>query len=67
VECFNLYIRTTPLPKGLKISEGTIKFNGQHDPRIWLDDFLTIVTVSYDTKDNAMQLLQLYLRDAKRA
>jgi hypothetical protein len=67
VECFNLYIRTTPLPKGLKISEGTIKFNGQHDPRIWLDDFLTTVMVSYDTKDNAMQLLQLYLRDAKRA
>jgi hypothetical protein len=42
-EFFILYIQTTPLPKRLKISEGTFKFNGQHHPRIWLDDFLTAI------------------------
>jgi hypothetical protein len=67
MECFSLYIRTTPLPKGLKISGGIVKFNGQQDPRIWLDDFVTAVTVSGGSRDNALQLLQLHLTDAARA
>jgi hypothetical protein len=65
-ECFSLYIRTTPLPKGLKISDNIAKFNEQ-DPRIWLDDFLTAVIVSGGSRDNATQLLQLHLRDSARA
>jgi hypothetical protein len=44
-EFFSTFIRSTPLPKGNKISEGIAKFNGQQDPRIWLDDFLTAVTI----------------------
>jgi hypothetical protein len=56
-ECFSLYIRTTHLSKGLKISEGIIKFNGQQDPRIWFDDFMTAITVSGGSRDNALQLL----------
>jgi hypothetical protein len=55
------------LSKGLKISEGIIKFNGQQDPRIWFDDFMTAITVSGGSRDNAMQLLQLHLRDTARA
>jgi hypothetical protein len=44
-ECFSLLIRSTPLPKGIKLSDGVVKFNGQQDPRIWLDDFMTAVTI----------------------
>jgi hypothetical protein len=55
------------LPKGLKISEGIVKFNGQQDSRIWLDDFVTAVMVSGGSRNKALQLLQLYLRDVARA
>jgi hypothetical protein len=27
-ECFSLLIRSTPLPKGIKLSDGVVKFNG---------------------------------------
>jgi hypothetical protein len=53
-ECFSTYIHTTHLPKGIKISEGIGKFNGQQDPRIWLDDFLTTVTIGGGLRDNAL-------------
>jgi hypothetical protein len=29
VECFSLLIRSTPLPKGIKLSDSVVKFNGQ--------------------------------------
>jgi hypothetical protein len=53
-ECFSTFIRSTPLPKGIKISEGIAKFNVQQDPRIWLDDFLTTVTIGGGPRDNAL-------------
>jgi hypothetical protein len=31
-ECFILLIRSTPLPKGIKLSDDVVKFNGQQDP-----------------------------------
>jgi hypothetical protein len=31
-ECFSLLIRSAPLPKGIKLSDGVVKFNGQQDP-----------------------------------
>jgi hypothetical protein len=66
-ECFNLLIRSMPLPKGIKLSNGVVKFNGQQDPRIWLDDFMTAVTIGGGSRDNALQLLSLYLKDNARA
>jgi hypothetical protein len=66
-ECFSLLIRSTPLPKGIKLSDGVVKFNGQQDPRIWLDDFITAVTISSGSRDNALQLLSLHLKDNARA
>jgi hypothetical protein len=33
-ECFRFLIRSTSLPKGIKLSDGVVKFNGQQDPRI---------------------------------
>jgi hypothetical protein len=66
-ECFSFLIRSTPLPKGIKLSDGVFKFNGQQDPRIWLDDFITAVTISGGSRDNALQLLSLHLKDNARA
>jgi hypothetical protein len=66
-ECFSFLIRSTPLPKGIKLSDGVIKFNGRQDPRIWLDDFITTVTISGGSRDNALQLLSLHLKDNARA
>jgi hypothetical protein len=43
------------LPKGIKLSDGIVKFNGQQDPRIWLDDFMTAVKISGGSRDNALQ------------
>jgi hypothetical protein len=60
-------IRSTPLPKGIKLSDGVVKFNGQQEPRIWLDDFITAVTISGGSRDNALQLLSLHLKDNARA
>jgi hypothetical protein len=53
-ECFSLLIRSSPLPKGIKLSDGVVKFNGQQDPRIWLDDFVTAVKISGGSRDNAL-------------
>jgi hypothetical protein len=66
-ECFSFLIRSTPLPKGIKLSDGVVKFNGQQDPRIWLDDFITAITISGRSRDNALQLLSLHLKDNARA
>jgi hypothetical protein len=66
-ECFSFLIHSTPLPKGVKLSDGVVKFNGQQDPRIWLDDFITAVTISGGSRDNALQLLSLHLKDNTRA
>jgi hypothetical protein len=67
VECFSFLIRSTLLPKGIKLSDGVVKFNGQQDTRIWLDDFITAVTISGGSRDNALQLLSLHLKDNARA
>jgi hypothetical protein len=66
-ECFSLLIRSTPLSRGIKLSDGIIKFNGQQDPQIWLDDFVTAVKLSGGSRDNALQLLSLHLKDNARA
>jgi hypothetical protein len=66
-ECFSLLIRSTPLPRGIKLSDGVVKFNGQQDPRIWLDDFVTAIKISGGSRDNALQLLSLHLKDNARA
>jgi hypothetical protein len=67
VDCFSLLIRSAPLPKEIKLSDGIVKFNGQQDPRIWLDDFITAVEISGGSRDNALQLLSLHLKHNARA
>jgi hypothetical protein len=53
-ECFSLLIRSTPLPKGIKLSDNIVKFNGQQDPQIWLDDFITAITIGSGSRDKAL-------------
>jgi hypothetical protein len=66
-ECFSLLIRSTLLPKEIKLSDGVVKFNGQQDPRIWHNDFMTAVTIGGGSRDNALQLLSWHLKDNARA
>ena len=66
-ECFSHFIRTCVIPTGLEISSSFDKFDGQQDPRVWLEDFKAIVTFAGGSRDNALQLIQLYLKDAARA
>jgi hypothetical protein len=66
-ECFSLLIRSTQLPKGIKLSDGVVKFNGQQDPRFWLDNFMTAITIGGGSRDNALQLLSLHWKDNARA
>jgi hypothetical protein len=66
-ECFSYFIRTSVIPTGLEISNSFDKFDGQEDPRVWLEDFKAIVTLAGGSRDNALQLIQLYLKDAARA
>jgi hypothetical protein len=65
-ECISFLICSTPLPKGIKLSKSVVKFNGQQDPQIWLDDFITAITISGGSRDNALQLLSLHLKDNAR-
>jgi hypothetical protein len=44
-----------------------VKFNGQQDPRIWRDDFRNAITIGGGSRDNALQLLLLHLKDNERA
>jgi hypothetical protein len=66
-ECFSILTHSTLLPKGIKLSDGVVKFNGQQDPRIWFDDFITAATISDGSRDNALQLLLLHRKDNARA
>jgi hypothetical protein len=36
------------------LNDGVVKFNGQQDPRIWLDDIITTVTISGGSRHNAL-------------
>jgi hypothetical protein len=54
------------LLKGIKLSDEVVKFNGQQDPRIWLDDFINAITISGESRDNALELLSLHLKDNAR-
>jgi hypothetical protein len=66
-KCFSLLIRSTPLPKGIKLRNSVVKFNRQQDPRIWLDDFIAAITIGGRSRDNALQVLSLHLKDNARA
>jgi hypothetical protein len=65
--CFTRRIRTTPVPKGFKLPHDQQKFDGSQEPQSWLSDYLQAVQILGETKEIAMQSLQLHLTGAARS
>ena len=59
--CFTLNIRNTRMPKGFKLTAEIVKFDGTHDLRLWLDDYLIACNCQGCNRITAMQYLQLML------
>jgi hypothetical protein len=65
--CFTHRVRTTPVPKGFKLSHDQKKYDGSQEPPSWLSDYLQAVKLLGGTREIAMQSLQLHLTGATRS
>jgi hypothetical protein len=65
--CFTHRVRTTPVPKGFKLSHDQQKYDGSQEPQSWLSDYLQAIKILGGTKETAMQSLQLHLTRAARS
>jgi hypothetical protein len=65
--CFTHRVRTTPVPKGFKLPHDQQKYDGSQEPQSWLSDYLQTIKILGETKETAMQSLQLHLTDAARS
>jgi hypothetical protein len=65
--CFTHRVRTTLVPKGLKLPHDQQKYDGSQEPQSWLSDYLQAVKILGGTKGTAMQSLQLHLTGAARS
>jgi hypothetical protein len=65
--CFTHRVRTTPVPKGFKLSHDQQKYDGSQEPQSWLSDYLQAVKILGGTKETAMQSLQLHLTGPARS
>ncbi|KAK1662265.1 hypothetical protein QYE76_050424 [Lolium multiflorum] len=67
-DCLSYKIREAMPPKKFKPTPtDTAKYDGQQEPRSWIDDYLQIVILHKGNQIAAMQCLQLYLKDSARA
>jgi hypothetical protein len=64
---FTHRVRTSPVPKGFKLSHDQQKYDGSQEPQSWLSDYLQAVRILGGTKEIAMQSLQLHLTGAARS
>jgi hypothetical protein len=55
------------MPRGFKLSNDLPKYDGQQEPSVWLEDYLTAVRFHQGTKTTAMQCLQLQLKGSAHA
>src|SRR4051812_48790414 len=55
------------MPKNFKLPSDNPKFDGVHEPNIWLDDHLLSVKRHGGSKSTTMQCFQLQLTGAARA
>jgi hypothetical protein len=55
--CFSRNIREAKMPRGFKLPNDVPKYDGQQEPSIWLQDYLTTVRFHKGTKTTAMQCL----------
>jgi hypothetical protein len=67
-DCLSKRIRETMPPKKFKPTPSdAAKYDGQQEPRSWIDDYLQTVILHKGNQVVAMQCLQLYLKDSARA
>ncbi|KAK1699286.1 hypothetical protein QYE76_015983 [Lolium multiflorum] len=67
-DCLSYKIRETMPPKRLKPTPtDAAKYDGQQEPRSWIDDYLQTVILHKGNQIAVMQCLQLYLKDSARA
>jgi hypothetical protein len=65
--CFTRRVRRTRVPKGFKLPHDQQKYDGSHEPKLWLSDYLQAVQILRGTRATAMQSLQLHLTGAARS
>jgi hypothetical protein len=67
-ECLSRRIRESMPPKKFKPTPtDAAKYDGQQEPRSWIDDYLQTVILHKRNQVAAMQCLQLYLKDSAQA
>ncbi|KAK1601491.1 hypothetical protein QYE76_008066 [Lolium multiflorum] len=67
-DCLSYKIRETMPPKKFKPTPtDAAKYDGQQEPRSWIDDYLQTVILHKGNRIAAMKCLQLYLKDSARA
>ncbi|KAK1680819.1 hypothetical protein QYE76_041667 [Lolium multiflorum] len=67
-DCLSYKIRKAMPPKKFKPTPtDAAKYDGQQEPRSWIDDYLQTVILHKGNQIAAMQCLQLYLKDSARA
>jgi hypothetical protein len=62
--CFTRRVCITPVPKGFKLPHDQQKYDGSQEPQSWLSDYLQAVQILRETRETAMQSLQLHLTGA---
>ncbi|KAK1628815.1 hypothetical protein QYE76_003130 [Lolium multiflorum] len=67
-DCLSYKIREAMPPKKFKPTPtDAAKYDGQQEPRSWIEDYLQTVILQKGNQIAAMQCLQLYLKDLARA
>ncbi|KAK1662699.1 hypothetical protein QYE76_050858 [Lolium multiflorum] len=67
-DCLSYKIREAMPPRKFKPTPtDAAKYDGQQEPRSWIDDYLQTVILHKGNQIAAMQCLQLYLKDSARA
>jgi hypothetical protein len=55
--CFTRRVCRTRVPKGFKLPHDQQKYDGSHEPKLWLSDYLQAVQILGGTRATAMQSL----------
>jgi hypothetical protein len=67
VSCFNIRVCQIQMPKGFQLPSDTPKYDRTQEPKIWLEDYLTVIRVHGGTRTTTIHCLQLPLKGSARA
>jgi hypothetical protein len=65
--CFTRRVRITSVPKSFKLPHDQQKYDGSQEPQSWLSNYLKVVKLLGETRETAMQSLQLHLTGVARS